>query len=71
VNRVRPNAAKQFIGLLFESERPNVSQGFVLDNPIALDSVHHHGASIVNFSKGTISPVMGWGDHVHLMAIPN
>jgi hypothetical protein len=40
----------------------------MLNNSVALDSVHRHGAAIVYLSEGTKSFVMGWGNHMNLMA---
>jgi hypothetical protein len=69
VESVRLDGAKQAVSLLLESERPDVSQGFVLNHSIALDAVNRHRASIVNLSERAKSLVVSWSNHMYLVTI--
>jgi hypothetical protein len=71
VYSLRLDLAKETIGFFLQREGPDISQRFVLDNPIAFDPVHRHSASVVDLSEGAESLVMGWSNHVNLMACPN
>jgi hypothetical protein len=71
VNSIRLDVSKKAVSFFLEGERPDISQSFVLDYPIALDSVHCHSASIVNFREGTKGLVVGWSNNVNLVACPD